>query len=426
MLDADFALFNVDHLVTLAPRRVPAARGELGVIERGALAARDGKIVWVGPMDDLRDAVRLQPDATVLNTHGRTVLPGFVDPHTHPVFGGNRVQDFYARAAGQRYKEQLKSGGIMTTIQATRESSEEHLLDAAYARAETFLRYGTTTIEAKTGYGQTRDDELKCLRALTRLQHLSALKVVPTLLAAHVVPEDYGGDADAYVQEIVDEWLPAAEGRAQFVDVWCDDGAFSPEQCRQILQRARSLGFGLRAHVDELGPHGGARMAADAGAVSIDHAIHLGEDDIRFLAETDATVVLLPGTTFFLGGSSYAPARSLIEAGVRVALGTDFNPGTSFTQNMQFILTLAVLKLGMTAEEAIRAATLNAAAALQMEDRIGSLEPGKYCDLSVFCVGDYRVIPYYYAMNLVESVVAGGQVVVRDGQIVTTMAAVRA
>jgi imidazolonepropionase len=426
MLDADFALFNVDHLVTLAPHASPAARGELGVIERAALAAKDGKIVWVGRMDDLRDAVRLQPDATVLNTHGRTVLPGFVDPHTHPVFGGNRVDDFYARAAGERYKEQLKLGGIMTTIRATRASSEESLLDAAYARAETFLRYGTTTIEAKTGYGQTQEDELKCLRALTRLQHLSALKVVPTFLPAHVLPEDFWGDADAYVSEIVDQWLPAAEGRVRFVDVWCDEGVFSVAQCRLILERARSLGLGLRAHVDELSNCGGARLAAELGAISVDHAVYLADDDVRALSESDTTVVLLPGTTFFLGSERYAPARKLIDAGVRVALGTDFNPGTSFTQNMQFVLTLAVLRLGMTAEEAIRAATLNAAAAVDMEDRVGSLEPGKYCDLSVFCVGDYRVIPYHYAMNLVESVVASGRVVVRDGQIMPTTAPVRA
>src|SRR5947209_5056537 len=192
VLEADLALFNVDQLVTVAPGSHPAAEGELGIIRRGALAAKDGKIIWIGHMDDLQAEVRLQADATVVNTHGRSVLPGFVDAHTHPVFAGNRVDDFYARAAGARYASQLKSGGIMTSIEATRAASEDALLDAAFGRAETFLQYGTTTIEAKTGYGQTRESELKSLRVLNRLQRLSRLKVVPTYLPAHVLPTDYG------------------------------------------------------------------------------------------------------------------------------------------------------------------------------------------------------------------------------------------
>lgn len=425
MLDADFALFNVDQLVTVAPGCHPAAHGDLGVIERAALAARDGKIVWIGGMDELHDQVRLSADATVLNTHGRTVLPGFVDPHTHPVFAGNRMGDFYARAGGERYSSQLQSGGIMQTIRATREASEDQLLDLAYARAEIFLRYGTTTIEAKTGYGLTEEAELKSLRVLNRLQHLSALKVVPAFLGAHVVPDDYDGNADQYVDTLIERWLPMARDRAPFVDVWCEEGVFNADQCRRILRRAGEMGFRLTAHANELGPYGGARAAAEAGAVSVDHAVYLSEDDIEALRQHNTVAVLLPGTTFFLQGDTYAPARKLIDAGVRVALGTDFNPGTSFTQNLQFILTLAVLKLGMTAEEAIRAATINAAAAVAMEDRVGSLEVGKHCDFTVFSVGNYQAIPYYYAMNLAESVVASGQIVVQDGSIVTTAALVR-
>jgi imidazolonepropionase len=415
VLDADLALYNVDRLVTVAPGSHPAAEGELGVINRAALAAKDDTIVWVGPMDDLHREVRLLPGATVMNTHGRTVLPGFVDPHTHPVFAGDRMGDFYARALGETYGEQLQTGGIMRTIQATRHKSEDVLLDLAFHRADTFLRYGTTTIEGKTGYGLTKEDELKSLRVLNRLQHLHPLKVVPAFLGAHVVPADYAGDADAYIEE-VQEWLPAVKDRALFVDVWCDDGAFTAEQCRRLLQRARSMGFLLCAHANELGFGGGAKMAAEMGARSVDHAVYLDDDDITAMRDNGTVAVLLPGTTFFLGSDRYAPARQLIDAGVRVALGTDYNPGTSFTQNMQFMLTLAVLKLRMTVEEGIKAATIHAAAALDLEGRVGSLEPGKYCDFVVYRVGDYREIPYSYAMNLVESVAACGKIVVKDGQ----------
>lgn len=420
MLDADFALFNVDALVTVAPGSHPAARGELGVIPRGALAARGTHIVWVGPMDELRGAVRLTPDATVVNTHGRTVLPGFVDPHTHPVFAGQRAADFYARALrGQPYADQLESGDIMQTVRETRGKSEDTLLDLAYQRADVFLQYGTTTIQGKTGYGLTQADEMKSLRVLNRLQHLHTLKIVPAFLGAHVVPADYAGGADRYVDELVEEWLPAARPHAQFVDVWCDEGAFSEAQCRRIMARARDLGFSLTAHASELGPGGGIRLAAEMGAASVDHVVYVDQDDIAALRNSKTVAVLLPGTTFALASDAYAPARALLDAGVIVALGTDFNPGTSYTQNMQLILTLAVLKLHMTPEEAIRAATIHAARAVGLEDRVGSLEPGKYCDFAVYCVGDYREIPYHYGMNLVESVVSCGQTVVREGQMVS-------
>jgi imidazolonepropionase len=426
VIQADFALFNVDCLVTSAPGCHPSARGELGVIERGALAAQGSKIVWVGPMQDLQDYVRLAPDATVLNTHGRTVMPGFVDPHTHPIFAGDRTHDFYRRALGESYPEQLVAGGIMHTVRATRAASEDALLSSSFQRASTFLRHGTTTIQAKTGYGLTRETELRALRVLARLQRLQPLKIVPSFLGAHVVPEEFSGRAGAYADEVI-EWLPDARPLADSVDVWCDPGAFTPDQCRSILEAGRRLGFALTAHAGELEHGGGVLLAAQMGARSVDHAVYVDDADIEALAASRTVVVLLPGTTFFLGSDRYAPARRLIDAGIRVALGTDFNPGTSYTQNMQFILTLAVLKLGMSPEEAIFAATANAARAVGLQDVAGSLEPGKFCDLSVYCVSDYREIPYSYAMNQVETVVASGQIVVRDGVTLTvTPAAVAA
>ena len=287
----------------------------------------------------------------------------------------------------------------MQTVRETRGKSEDTLLDLAYQRADVFLQYGTTTIQGKTGYGLTQADEMKSLRVLNRLQHLHTLKIVPAFLGAHVVPADYAGGADRYVDELVEEWLPAARPHAQFVDVWCDEGAFSEAQCRRILARARDLGFSLTAHVSELGPGGGIRLAAEMGAASVDHVVYVDQDDIAALRNSKTVAVLLPGTTFALASDAYAPARALLDAGVIVALGTDFNPGTSYTQNMQLILTLAVLKLHMTPEEAIRAATIHAARAVGLEDRVGSLEPGKYCDFAVYCVGDYREIPYWFATN---------------------------
>jgi imidazolonepropionase len=260
---------------------------------------------------------------------------------------------------------------------------------------------------------------MKSLSVLNRLQHLHSLKLLPTFLGAHVLPADFAGGADAYIDDIAEAWLPRIDGRAAFVDVWVDDGAFDAEQGRRLLRRARTLGFEITAHANEMGFGEGVRMAAELNAASVDHAVYLTGEDIAALVVSGTVAVLLPGTTLFLGSDEYAPARRLVEAGATVAIGTDFNPGTSCTQNMQFILTLAVLKLHLTAEEAIRGATLNGARALRMEDRVGSLEVGKYCDLTVFSADDYRSIPYQYAMNLVESVVAGGQIVVRDGGVLS-------
>lgn len=426
MITADFAVFNVDQLITMAPGSHPAAGGPLGLLERAALAAENGKIVWIGPMDEFHQNVRLGPSATAVNPHGRVVLPGFVDPHTHLIFAGTRVDDFYRRALGERYEQQLQSGGIMETVRATRAASEDALVDLAFDRAEQFLCNGVTTVEGKTGYGLTGEDELKSLRALTRLQRLTQLKIVPAFLGAHVVPSDYAGNADAYVDELIRDWLPAALGLASVVDVWCDEGALTVEQCRRILAAARGMGFQITAHSNEIGPHGGVRMAAELGALSVDHAVYLDDEDIRTLARSSTIAVLLPTTTLFLGSDTYAPARRLLDAGVRVALGTDFNPGTSYTQNMQLVLSLAVLKLGMTAEEAIQAATINAAAAVGMADRVGSLEVGKFCDLTIFTVDDYRAIPYHLGANLVDTVVAGGEVVVQAGQTRLLTAAYRA
>ena len=305
----------------------------------------------------------------------------------------------------------------MRTVEATRAAGEEALLGLALNRADTFLRHGTTTIEAKTGYGLTREDELKSLRVMNRLQRMHALKLVPAYLAAHVVPSDHSGGQDGYVRALTHEWLPEARECASICDAWCEEEAFSADECRTILQRAGDLGLQCTLHASELGPTPGVRLAAELGCLSVDHAVYLDDQDISALAGSSTVAVLLPGTTFFLGSQTYAPARRLLDAGVTVALGTDFNPGTSFTQNMQFILTLAVLALKMTPEEAILAATVNAARAVGLAGMVGSIAPGKFCDLVLYQLDDYRAIPYNYAMNSVDTVVAGGRVVVQDGRV---------
>jgi len=419
MPDATFAFFNVGQLVTCAPGCHRAAEGEIGIIRHAGLAAVDGKVVWVGPMDEMEREIRLAPSATVVNTHGGTVLPGFVDPHTHPVFAGSRTGDFYARALGQSYQQQLASGGIRLTIAATRAATEDQLLDLAFQRGGTFLEYGTTTIGAKTGYGLTLPDELKSLDVLNRLQRIHPLKMVPTFLGAHIVPPEFEGRPAEYARTVAHEWLPEVRDRARIVDVWFDEGAFEVEEGREILEAAEALGFDLTAHANELGPHGGARVAAELGALSIDHAVYLDDADIAALRKSGTVAVLLPSTTLFLGSDHYAPARRLIEAGVTVALGTDFNPGTSMTQNMQLVLSLAVLKLKMTPEEVVLAATVNGAKALGMDGLVGSLQPGRFCDAATYSVADYRDIPYHLGMNLVDTVVASGTVVVRGGDFVS-------
>jgi imidazolonepropionase len=405
---------NSSQLVTVAERDVQGARGALRVIEDGALAARDGRIVWVGPRAAL--PAPLAADADVLDAGGRLVIPGFVDAHTHPIFAGRRAEEFCARALGQPYQELLARGdaGIMSTVRATRAASEDELLHLARARAQSFLRHGTTTVEAKTGYGLSPADEDKSLRVLERLQGQTPLRLVPTYLGAHLVPAEYRDDPEAYVRLLLEEMLPQAAGRAAFCDVFCDQGAFSVEQSRRILLRAQELGMTPRLHADELANVGAARLAAELHAASADHLVHVDERGMEALARAGTVATLLPGTTFSLASDHYAPARRLLEHGVRLALATDYNPGTCYSENMALAITLALLKLELTAEVALRAATLGGAYSLRRQDEIGSLEVGKSCDLAVLEAHIYQEIPYHVGVNLVRAVVVGGELAVNE------------
>src|SRR5437588_9960081 len=414
MMPRTLVVTNTSQLVTVAERDVEGARGTLRAIEDGALAAREGRIVWVGPRAALPAA--LAAGADVLDAGGRLVIPGFVDAHTHPIFAGQRAEEFCARALGQPYQELLARGdaGIMSTVRATRAASEDELLHLARAWARSFLRHGTTTIEAKTGYGLSPADEEKSLRVLERLQGQTPLGLVPTYLGAHLVPVEYREDPEAYVRLLLEEMLPRAAGRAIFCDVFCDQGAFTVEQARRILRRAQELGLAPRLHADELANVGAARLAAELHAASADHLVHVDDQGMEARARAGTVATLLPGTTFSLASDRYAPARRMVAHGLTLALATDCNPGTCYTENMAMVITLALLKLKLTAEEALRAATLGGAYSLRRQDDIGSLEVGKRGDVAVLDAHIYQEIPYHFGVNPVRAVVVGGELVVDE------------
>ncbi|MBI1750902.1 MAG: imidazolonepropionase [Acidobacteria bacterium] len=391
------------QLVTLrgpVPRRGRALR-ELGMIEDGALLVRDGRILAVGT----RKAIERRKDARrarKLDLGGRVVLPGFVDSHTHLVFAGNRAEEYERRISGATYERIARAGGgILSTVRKLRAADANALAARASDWLSIFSAHGTTTVEAKSGYGLDAASELKILRVMNALRRHVRLDIVPTFMGAHVVPPEFKKRPDAYVDLLVHRLIPqvAREGLAEFCDVFCDRGAFTVEQARRILTAGRACGLAPRIHAEQLARTGAARLAVELHAASADHLEKVNAADIRALAASDVTCTLLPGCCFHLGLAHYAPARKLIDAGAIVALATDFNPGTSPTLNMQMVLSLACTQMRMTPAESITAATINAAYSLRRADRIGSLEVGKFADLAVFDVSDYREIPYYFGIN---------------------------
>jgi imidazolonepropionase len=407
---ADLVLIGAGELVTLDPT---LGDGPLGVIRGGALAAGGGKIVWVGKAGQVGKAIRLLPGGRELDAHGRVVMPGFVDSHTHAIFAGSREQEFAQRVAGVSYQDIAASGGgILTTVQATREATTDELVALGTRRLDLALQHGTTTIEAKSGYGLTTADEVKILEAIQLLQDQHPVEIHPTFFGAHEVPPEYRENGDGYIDLVVGEMIPAVATRrlAEYCDVFCDQAAFSVEQSRRVLKAGLEHGLRPRLHADEFTASGGAELAAEVGALSADHLLRARRDGIRALKAAGVTATLLPGTAFFLG-LPYAPARAFLEAGLRVALATDFNPGSSYTPNMQLILTLACTQMRMTVEEAIEAATVGGAHALGLQSQVGALTPDRWCDLLVLDVPSYVHVPYLYGVNHVQTVVKAGEVV---------------
>lgn len=384
-MDADLLIENVDRVYTCqgpAPRR-GAAQREAGLVERTSLAARRGEIVAIGPAGDLRGQINLTADARVLDATGATLLPGFVDPHTHLVYAGDRRDELQQRLGGVTYTAIAASGGgIVKTVQATRTADEEELVAAALPRLQSMLACGTTTAEVKSGYGLDTASELRMLRAIRTLAQRQPIELSATFMGAHEIPLEYRNRRADYVRLVIDEMLPAvaAENLADWCDVFCEQGVFTPEETRAILDAGRRHGLKPRVHADELALSGGAAVAAAVRAQSADHLIFVDEERARALAAAGVVATLLPAAAFYLKLGRFAPARMLIDNGVAVALASDINPGGGFSPSMPFVMTLACFGMGMTLEESLVAATLNAAHALQRADRIGSLEVGKQMD----------------------------------------------
>ncbi len=410
---------NIAQVVTLRDGSVPRvgdAMSELGIIENGAILIRGERIVWVGPTKDL--PVR-DPGAQYEYLDGvgmdLVALPGFVDGHTHPVFAGSRVEEYDLRCRGKTYQEiAAAGGGIAASVGQVRAATVDQLAERAERMFRHFLSHGTTTIEAKSGYGLSLEHELKMLTALARLHVRSKLEIIPTFLGAHDVPAEFRDNRQEYVRQVIEDMIPrvARDGLAQFCDVFCDKGYFSVEEARAILVAARQAGLGLRIHADELAHSGGARLAAELGARSADHLEWISDSDVEALRKAGTVATLLPGTTFNLGLQRYPPARKLIAAGVPVALATDFNPGTCFSLNMQLMLSLACSQMKMTPAEALTAATINGAYSLGLADRIGRLEEGLQADIVLMNVADYRELPYFFGINHAVVTVKRGNVVI--------------
>ena len=413
---SSFAVLNASQLVTLSgPKRprIGPELSELGIIPNGGMLIRDGQIERVGASDEIEKNVG---DAEVVDADGRVVMPGFVDAHTHLVFAGNRLEDFERRARGETYEQIAKAGGgIWSTVEKTRAASEADLLAQAKKHANWFLRCGTTTVEAKSGYGLTVEDELKILRVIRQLKEEVHLEIVPTFLGAHAVPRELS--PDEYLDVVVTEMLPrvTAEKLAEFCDVFCERGYFNIDQSRKILSAAKKLGLSLRGHVDQLTNSGGAKLMAEMGATTADHLEQTDEQGIAALKKANVQPVLLPGSVYALGSSRYPRAREMIEAGLAVVLATDFNPGSSPTASMPMVLSLACTQMKMSPAEAITASTVNAAYSLNRGDSIGSLEPGRVANFVIFDCEDYRELPYWFGMPQTHSVYVRGECVSRSG-----------
>ena len=404
------AVLHASQLVTLAgPTRPRLGRelSELAIVRDGGMLIRDGRIAIVGPGIEIE---RNSGDAEVIDARGKVVLPGFVDAHTHLVFAGNRLDDFECRARGDTYEQIAKAGGgIWSTVEKTRAASETDLLLETRRHADWFLRCGTTTVESKSGYGLTVEDELKILRVMRRLNQETALEIVPTFLGAHAIPRKM--NANEYVELVINEMLPqvTSENLAEFGDVFCERNYFNLEQSRRILGAAKKRGLKLRIHADQLSNSGAAKLAAELNATTADHLEKTDEDGIAALKSGRVQPVLLPGSVYALGSTYYPQAREMIEAGLGAVIATDFNPGSSPTASMPMILSLACTQMKMSPAEAISASTINPAYSLGRGDQIGSLEPGKLANFAVFDCEDYRELAYWFGVPLTHGVYVKGK-----------------
>ncbi|MEM2104926.1 MAG: imidazolonepropionase [Candidatus Bathyarchaeia archaeon] len=408
-------IVNANELVTVAggneKPRVGKQMRELGIIHNGGLAIKDGRIVAVGKTSEITKAFRAE---TIISADGKTVLPGFVDPHTHLVFAGSREDEFEMRVEGAYYMEILSAGGgILKTVRETRRASVDKLVDCGLKTLDVMLDYGTTTVEAKSGYGLTTKDELKLLEATRRLAQLHPVDVVPTFMGAHAIPIEYKNFPSDYVNVVVEEMIPAVAEKklAEFCDVFCEKGVFTLEQSKHILLTGKNHGLSPKIHADEMSMCGGTELAAEVEAVSAEHLLYASDEGIKAMANKGVIAVLLPAASFSLMSGRHADARKMIESGVPVALGTDFNP-SCWVENMQLVIAFACYFLRLTPAEAITAATINAAHAIKRAHEVGSLEVGKKADVIVLDVPNHKFLGYRFGANLVDKVIKNGRLVV--------------
>ncbi len=411
-MNQSLVIYNIAQLVTLDLTAI-TPENPLGVIENGAIVIEGGKISWIGTTEELS---RYQyPMAQGVDATGKIVLPGLIDSHTHTIFAGNRADEFEKRLQGVSYLEiAQRGGGIRKTVDATRQASASELYELTQTRLKRMLAFGVTTVEVKSGYGLDFQSELKCLEVLQEVVEETPVQVIPTFMGAHDVPPEYQGRTDEYVDVVCQEQIPAVAEKklAVFCDVFCEQGYFSVAQSRRILETARKYGLKLKIHAEEFCDLGGAKLAGELQAVSADHLLHISEEGIQALKTGGTVATLLPGTAFFLRLKDYAPARKILEAGVPVALATDFNPGSCMSENLQLMMTLGCLQMGMTPVEAIQAVTINAAKALDLQQDRGSISLGKRGDLVLLNVPQYQELLYHYGVNFVEQVYVSGKRVI--------------
>ncbi len=410
---ATLLIKNIGQLVTMAgpAPRLGSQMKQLEIIKDGGIAAAADEIIAVGKSGEIEGQSFLAESCKIIDAKGAVVTPGLIDPHTHPVFSMTREDDFEMRTLGKSYEEIAEAGGgIRSSVRDLRKTPRDIIEKKTGARLDRLISYGITTAEAKSGYGLSTESEIMQLEIIKGLNETHSIELVPTFLGAHEVPDEFRNNRQEYIDLIINEMLPLVTKRklAQFCDVFCEESVFTIDESRRIQEAAKKLGLGLKFHADELKSTGGAELAALLGATSADHLVYISDAGIKALAASRTVATLLPGTSFSLRSKQYAPARKLIEAGAIVALATDCNPGSSYTESLPFVTTLASLQMRLTAAETLTAITVNAACAIGRQHRIGRLEPGMQADMVIWDMQDYREMPYHYAVNLVSQVIKKG------------------
>ena len=417
-VEPDLVVFNANELVTMHSKfgapRIGKNMSELGIINNGAVAVKDDRIIFIGTTEELISKFEFGKISTKIDAANKLVTPGFVDPHTHIIFSGSRENELSMKLDGRSYLEILNAGGgILKTVRDTREASIEKLVENGKTILDKMMSYGTTTVEAKSGYGLTTESEIKQLKTIQILNLEHPLDIIPTFLGAHSTPPEFKDRTDDYVELIISEMIPkiANENLAEFCDVFCEKGIFSIEQARKILNVASRYGLKPQIHIDEIFDTNGALFASEIKAYQTGHLLQSNDEGLKAMAKEEVIATLLPGTPFCLMQDDYAPARKMIDYGVPVALATDLNPNC-WTESMQMIIALACYMMRLTPSEALTAATINGACALERQDEIGSLEVGKKADLVVFDIPNHQCIPYHFGVNLVSKVIKNGKIVI--------------